>query len=70
MNYHISIVNFRGRLLGRGAYFENLTFGGALIGEWALIRSFTLMQNDKVFITSFKSLTRQKLILFNISKCS
>ena len=26
MNYHTDIVNFRERLLGRGAYFENLTF--------------------------------------------
>ena len=24
-----------------------LLFGGALIREWALIRSFTLVQNDK-----------------------
>ena len=31
MKYHTDIVNFRGRLLERGAYFENLTFGGALL---------------------------------------
>ena len=26
MNYHTDIVNFRGRLSERGAYFENVTF--------------------------------------------
>ena len=49
LNYRTDIVNFLGgRLLKRGAYFENLTFWrgaywrGALIREWALIRSFTV----------------------------
>ena len=45
MNYHTGIVNFRGRFLERGAYLKILFFGGALI------RSFTVVQNDKsVFI--------------------
>ena len=54
MNYHTDIVNFRGRLLERGAYFENLTFWrgtlkrGALIREWALIRSFTVLKEMKI----------------------
>ena len=47
MNYHTDIVNFRGRLSERDAYFENLTFWRVLIREWALIRSFTVVQNDK-----------------------
>ena len=38
-----------------------LLFGGALIREWALIRSFTVVQNDKVFITSFKTLLGKSL---------
>ena len=31
----------------RGTYFENLTFGGSLIRECALIRSFMVVQDDK-----------------------
>ena len=46
MNSPTDIVNFLGgRLLERGAHFEHLTFGGALIREWALIRSFTVHSN-------------------------
>ena len=45
MKYHTDIVNFRGRLLERDAYFENLTFWRGAIREWALIRSFTVVQN-------------------------
>ena len=41
MNYHTDIVNFRGRLLKRGAYLKILLSGGALI------RSFKVVQNDK-----------------------
>ena len=41
MNYHIDIVNLGGRLLERDAYLKILLFGGALI------RSFTVVQNDK-----------------------
>ena len=37
----------KGCLLERGTYFENLTFGGSLIRESALIRSFMVVQNDK-----------------------
>ena len=37
----------KGCLLERGTYFENLTFGGALIRECALIKSFMVAQNDK-----------------------
>ena len=37
---------FRG-FLERGTYFENLTFGGTLIKECALIRSFMVVQNNK-----------------------
>ena len=51
MNYDTDVVNFRGRLLGSCAYFENLTFGGALIREWAFIRSFTVVQ--KMFLIVF-----------------
>ena len=53
MNYHTDIVNFWGRLLGRGVYYRAvlilkiLLFGGALIREWALIRSFMVVQNNK-----------------------
>ena len=54
MNYHTDVVHFfflgggGGRLLERGAYFENLTFWrgaywrGTLIREWALNISFTV----------------------------
>ena len=46
MNFRTDIVNFLGgRLLERGAYFEILLFGGALIREWTLIRSFTVFLN-------------------------
>ena len=58
MDYRTDIVNFfrgaligeGGRLLERDAYFENFTFWrgaywrGALIREWALIRSFTVLK--------------------------
>ena len=37
----------KGCLLERCTYFENLTFGGALIRECALITSFMVVQNDK-----------------------
>ena len=37
----------KGCLLDRGTYFENLTFGGALIREYALIRSFMVAQNNE-----------------------
>ena len=47
MNYHTDIVNFRGRLLERVLILKILLFGGAHIREWALIRSFTAVQNDK-----------------------
>ena len=57
----------KGYFLERGTYFENLTFGGALIKECARIRSFMVLQNTiKVFMTSFKLVTRPKLILFNL----
>ena len=36
-----------GCFLERGTYFENLTFGGSLIRECALITSFMEVQNDK-----------------------
>ena len=39
MNYRTGIVNF----LGEGAYFENLTFGGAVI------RSFTVTKNKNTY---------------------
>ena len=41
MNYHTDTVDFRGRLLERGAYLKILLFGGALI------RSFMVVQKDK-----------------------
>ena len=53
MNYHTDNVNFRRRSLGKGAYqrgvliLKILPFGGVLIREWALIKSFTVVQNDK-----------------------
>ena len=37
----------KGCLLDRGTYFENPTFGGSLIRECALIRSFMVVQDDK-----------------------
>ena len=37
----------KGCLLEGGTYSENLTFGGSLIRECALIRSFMILQNDK-----------------------
>ena len=44
MNYCTDTVNF----LGWGAYFENLTFGGALI------RSFTVDETVEFHIKSFQ----------------
>ena len=41
MNYHTDIVSFRGSLSDRGAYLKILLSGGTLI------RSFTVVQNDK-----------------------
>ena len=38
---------WEGMFLERGTYFENLTFGGTLIKECALIRSFMVVQNNK-----------------------
>ena len=64
MNHRTDIVKFLGgRLLERGAYFENLTFWrgaywrGALIREWARIRSFTVLM--------IKSSNRVDQALFN-----
>ena len=37
----------KGCLSKRGNYFENLTFGGSLIRECALIGSFMAVQDDK-----------------------
>ena len=37
----------KGCSLERGTYFENFTFGGSLIRECALIRSFMVVQDDK-----------------------
>ena len=69
MNYHTDIVIFfgggvwligKGRLLERGAYFQNLTFWrgalyrGALISEWALIRSFTVFAKYSLCILELK----------------
>ena len=45
MNYHTDIVNFRGRLLERGAHFENLTFWRGAYLRMGII-SFNVVQND------------------------
>ena len=37
----------KGCLLERDTYFENLTLGGSLIRECALIRSFMVVQDGK-----------------------
>ena len=47
MNYHTDIVNFRGAYQQGVLMLKILLFGGALIREWALIRSFTVVQNEK-----------------------
>ena len=47
MNYHTDIVNFRGAYQRGVLILKILLFGGALIREWALIRSFTVVQDDK-----------------------
>ena len=36
-----------GMFIREGTYFENLTFGGSLIRECALIRSFMVVRDDK-----------------------
>ena len=53
MNYRTALLLIfkgvligKGRLLERGAYFENLTFVGAVIREWALIRSFMVLATN------------------------
>ena len=75
MNYHTDVVNFLGgRLLERstyperGAYFKNLTFWrgvywrGALIREWALIRSFTVcIQTDLLLSPLVRTIDKTNL---------
>ena len=52
MNYRTDIVNFWGGAYWRGALISKiLLFGGALIREWALIRSFAYV----AIITRFNS---------------
>ena len=46
MSYRTDIVNLLGgRLLERGAYFEILLFGGALIREDSLLESVHLLDH-------------------------
>ena len=46
MSYRTDTVNvLGGRLLERGAYFESLLSGGALIREWRLLESGRLLDH-------------------------
>ena len=47
MNYHTDIGNFRGSLLGRGAYQRGELILKLLLFGGAHVRSFMVVQNDK-----------------------
>ena len=46
MNFHTDIVNVRGAYWRGVLILKVLLFGGVPTREWALIRSFTVVQND------------------------
>ena len=50
MSYRTDIVIFMRLFHGEGRLFRNFNAGGALIREWALIRSFTAAPSGNVLI--------------------